>query len=479
MTRNDDAADAHLIEALPLGVALVDDELRVVRVNAAFLRRAGVAGAVGQLISDVLTGLGPELEMMLRAVLDSRQAFLDVPFTDVTRAHRRFSVSGFPAEPRGVGILLADAAAEDREVLRDREALFHAMFDHATIGILAVEWSSQGIWINPAFTRLLGYSREELARISVQEISHPEDFEADRARFEKLMQGEIDHYELTKRYLRKDGNVMWANLMVSLARDANGAPSLVIAMIEDITARRHAEEDRQHLIEQLQHAVRARDVFLAIASHELKTPLNTLQLGLETLAYRAEKAGWPTPPELTVALRQTARLGALVEDLLDVSRLVEGRLVLHHRPFDLAGAVRDVVERLRPIAEREDCELSVTAGEPVPVTADRARIEQVLSNLIGNALKFGSGKPIEVRLAADGDHASVSVSDRGIGIAAGDHERIFLPFERAVSEMGYGGLGLGLYIASQIAQAHGGQIHVESTPGEGARFTFDLPRRGD
>jgi PAS domain S-box-containing protein len=457
------------VDACPAGVAFLDRELRVVRANPAFVARAGDPG--GRHVTDVLPDLCPELEMVLRFALESGRAVNDV---ELTVHAGRVRASAFPA-PFGVGLMLGEPTAPPPA--DDRESLFHAIFDHAAIGIIALEWRGQGIWVNPAFMRILGgYTREDLARLGVPAITHPDDREIDLAHFHRLIDGEIDHYQLDKRYLRKDGSVMPARLIVSCARDAAGAPQLVIAMIEDVSARKAAEAERERLIGELERALQARDVFLAIASHELKTPLTSLRLGLQTYARRVAAEGQPPAKELDVALRQTVRLSGLVEDLLDVSRVAGGRLVLDVAPLDLAEALRDLVERLRPVAEREGCALTLAAPDELAITGDRARLEQVVGNLIANAIKFGPGRPVELTLESDDAWARLTVRDQGIGISARDQERIFLPFERAVSELDYGGLGLGLYIARHLVEAHGGRIRVESAPGRGSLFTVELAR---
>jgi signal transduction histidine kinase len=169
--------------------------------------------------------------------------------------------------------------------------------------------------------------------------------------------------------------------------------------------------------------------------------------------------------------RQTERLARLVSDLLDVSRITAGKLTLHREAVDLAEIAREMVERYAG-ASRSRIELRAV---PTLGNWDRVRLEQVATNLLANAVKYGEGKPIEVVVEPTDAGAVLVVRDRGIGIAPQDVERIFGRFERAISSTSYGGLGLGLYIAQQIAVAHGGKISVASAPGQGATFTLALP----
>jgi len=172
------------------------------------------------------------------------------------------------------------------------------------------------------------------------------------------------------------------------------------------------------------------------------------------------------------------KLADLIRDLLDVSRLAHGKLSLNPEDVDLAALTREVTAGLAPEAERAGCALEVHEAGPLVGHWDRMRLEQVLSNLLTNALKYGAGQPIRVDVRAEAEEAVLEVRDGGIGIEEEHLARIFGKFERAVSERHYGGLGLGLYITQQVVQAMGGSIQVESQPGHGATFRVRFPRRG-
>jgi signal transduction histidine kinase len=243
-----------------------------------------------------------------------------------------------------------------------------------------------------------------------------------------------------------------------------------------------ASDERLAAVLDAQRALRMRDEFRAIASHELKTPLAALSLKVTGLcrdeaAEASKEASRATPTRAERARVQVARLTGLVEELLDVSRLTAGQLRLSRERFDLSEAIGDLVARTHEQASRVGCALSLAASGPVMGRWDRLRVEQVISNLLSNAFKYGAGRPVEVAITveADGALAVVRVRDRGIGIQAADIHRIFDRFERATDERRHKGLGLGLYIARQVVSAHGGTIHVDSTSGEGSTFTVELP----
>jgi PAS domain S-box-containing protein len=256
-----------------------------------------------------------------------------------------------------------------------------------------------------------------------------------------------------------------------------------LALLEDLARRAALSVENARLYREAQDAVRLRDEFLSIASHELKTPLTPLSLKLQMLAKEARRQ--PESPfrhavedYVAVGSRQVKKLSELVNDLLDVARIAGGRLRLELEHVELGALVRDVVARYEPEAARAGSRLTLEeAPEPVMGHWDRLRLEQVITNLVDNAIKYGSGKPIHVSLDADVGRARLLVKDEGIGIAPEHLSRIFERFERAVSERHYGGLGLGLYITRTIVEALGGNIQVESTPGLGATFTVVLPRK--
>jgi signal transduction histidine kinase len=218
---------------------------------------------------------------------------------------------------------------------------------------------------------------------------------------------------------------------------------------------------------------------LSVASHELRTPLAVLKLRLDSVLRQARRLG-PGTEKLTAgvetAIRQTGRLSQLIDELLDVSRIASGHLTIEREEVDLSRVVDDVLTRLRDFIERGGCAVDLRAEPSVWGLWDRLRLEQVLVNLLTNAVKYGGAGRIEVALSATEGEARLAVSDHGPGIPAEQQARIFNRFVRAAPRE-VGGLGLGLYITREIVEAHGGRIHVESRPGEGATFVVELPRR--
>ncbi len=236
-------------------------------------------------------------------------------------------------------------------------------------------------------------------------------------------------------------------------------------------------QERRDALEQLQRAVRARDEFLSIASHELKTPLTSLRLQVQTLLRQATATDARAAGRLAIIERGTARLAELVNRLLDISRASAGSLELAREPVDLARVVRGIAQRMSEAVEASGSTLRLSVA-PVAGEWDRMRLESVIANLLENAVKYGAGRPIDVTLEDAGDAARLVVRDQGIGIAPEDHERIFERFARAAPKAVYEGMGIGLWLARAIVEAHGGTISVESRSGAGSAFTVRLPKHG-
>jgi predicted ATPase/signal transduction histidine kinase len=251
-----------------------------------------------------------------------------------------------------------------------------------------------------------------------------------------------------------------------------------LSLAQELARRAAVAIDNARLYGEMQEAVRLRDEFLSIASHELNTPIASLSLVVQGLVETHQVvSGELLARTVQIVARQTRRLKTLIGDLLDLAHIHTGQLRLRCSEVDLAGVLTDTLDRFSEDLIRARCSVEFHAPSGVVGQWDRSRLEQVVSNLLSNAIKFSPGKPIEI--TAWGDEAKgiaqLVIEDHGIGIAAESLPHIFERFARAVPSANYGGLGLGLYIVQEIVQAHGGTVTVHSMLGAGCKFTVELP----
>ncbi len=386
----------------------------------------------------------------------------------------------------------ATLQAEINERKRAEEALQYqldlnsAITDNTAEALFLLDPDGHTTYMNPAAEQMFGWHQAELLGKLLHDHIHHWHPDGERFPMEECPLGKVfrsgqplRNHEDT--FIHRDGTfvpVYCSSVPVRVDGSLTGA----VVSVNDITERKRAEEERERLYREAQEAILARDEFLSIASHELKTPLTALQLQLQMLLRSASKGGTTklTPERLVnklhLADQQTERLAALINDLLDVARIRTGRVDIRLEEVDLAHVVRDVLARFEEQIAQSGCSIRLYADQPIVACWDRSRLEQVVTNLLSNAIKYGAGKPVEIGIQGDDAQAQLVVRDHGIGIAPEHLERIFVRFERAVSANHYGGLGLGLYIVRQIVEALDGTIHVASDFGAGSTFTVTLPR---
>jgi PAS domain S-box-containing protein len=478
---------AQLLAGSADGLVAVDLELRCLFWNAAMERMAGMSAAevVGQPILELfpfLRDIGED-QHISRALSGEESSSHDRPYVvPATRRRGRFEAQYRPLRNDAGQVVGAMAVIRDiterREVeeqVRETETRFRNMADAAPVLLWMAETDGLCTFFNQTWLRFTGRTLEQEWGVGWAEGVHFEDFQRCMDTYLAAF-NERRVFEMEYRLRRADGEFRWVLDRGTPRYRPDGAFAGYIGSCVDITAHRAAEAE-------LQQAVRVRDEFLSIASHELKTPLTSLQLqveGLERLiARRAEQAFDPLRLATTVGAvtAQATRMAELVNVLLDVSRIASGRMEFELGEVDLAELARQAVERVRPSAITAGCELSLSLDGPVRGVWDQLRLEQVLVNLLSNAIKYGAGQPIHVEARADDGYARLTVTDHGIGISVADQTRLFRRFERAVSARNYGGLGLGLWICRQTVEGMGGRIDLMSTPGQGATFTVELPQR--
>jgi PAS domain S-box-containing protein len=330
---------------------------------------------------------------------------------------------------------------------------------------------------NPGAERIKQYRAEEIIGRHFS-VFYPEELRStgypDAELHTALTQGKFEEEGWR---ISKDGTRFWASVVLTPVYASGGRHAGFVKVTRDLAERREADLERARLL-QAEEAIRLRDQFLSIASHELRTPLMALQLQLESATRQFGAQDKKLAGKLERAERSVQRLSELVNALLDVTRIASGRVELHPTDADLGVIVGEVVDRMQEAAASSGCTLTSNVETGCIGKWDTLRMQQVVSNLLGNAFKYAQGAPVEVALRRSGDRVVLTVRDQGPGIAAADRERIFERFERAVDPRHFGGLGLGLYITHEIVIGHGGTIRVEDAESGGARFVIELPVKG-
>lgn len=391
---------------------------------------------------------------------------------------RHFEAQYFPLQAEtgevvAAGVLVRDVTAkrQNEQVLEETESRFRNMADASPVLLWMAGTDGLCTFFNQTWLRFTGRTLEEEWGVGWAESVHFEDFEACMNTYVRAF-SERAVFEMEYRLRRADGEYRWILDRGSPRYTPAGAFAGYIGSCIDITERRRLEAD-------LRGAVRVRDEFLSVASHELGTPLTSVRLLVDTLLRSLRKQPDQGTEQVENRLgaigEQLIRLSNLVDTLLDVSHIAEGRLILSPEPVELSSLVRRVIGRMNQVAVDAGCAVDLTAPEPVHGVWDRVRTEQVVGNLLSNAFKYGAGKPVQVAVAADEGAARVRISDQGIGIPTHKQALIFERFERAAPKNQYGGFGLGLWIARRALEEMGGAIRVRSQEGVGAEFEVELP----
>ncbi|CAB1076769.1 diguanylate cyclase/phosphodiesterase (GGDEF & EAL domains) with PAS/PAC sensor(s) [Olavius algarvensis Delta 1 endosymbiont] len=387
------------------------------------------------------------------------------------------------------------------ESLREKEARFRGYFEHSQVGMAVTSPTKGWIEVNDLLQRMLGYSLAELGSLTWADLTHPDDLEADVTQFERMLAGEIDNYALDKRFIRKDGEIVYTNLTVACIWDETGDVIYILASFQDITERQKMDNDLHERIEELdaaqsamlnmmedleeekakaQEATRAKSDFLANMSHEIRTPMNAV-IGMAHLALKTELT--PKQQDYLNKIQSSANsLLGIINDILDFSKIEAGKLDMEAVEFDLLETLDNVANVITVKAqEKENLEVLFYLDSQVPnfLVGDSLRLNQILINLGNNAVKFTEHG--EIVLSARVDQRSndkvtlqFSVRDTGIGMSVEQQAKLFQAFSQADTSTTrkYGGTGLGLTISKRLVNLMGGEIWIESEAGQGTTFHF-------
>jgi len=369
--------------------------------------------------------------------------------------------------------ITAQRDAEAR--LRESEELYRQTFQLAASGIAHVGLDGRFLQVNRSLCEILGYTEGELVGRSVKEISHPDDKDLTDAQRARVHEGELDAARFEKRYLRKNGSLVWVELAVALARDPHGHPQYEIAMFDDITERKSAEQALKDAHEELKRSNAELEQFAYVASHDLQEPLRMVSSYTQLVMRRyGDRLDGDAKEFMNYVVDGAARMKQLIEDLLAYSRV--GTKGKDFKPVAVENALERAVTNLHAAIEESGAE--ITHDALPTVNADEVQLAQLFQNLMGNALKFRGPEKARIHIKATETPSDFCffVADNGIGIEPQYFERIFMLFQRLHTKGDYPGTGIGLAICKKVVERHGGRIWVESEPGKGSSFNFTLPK---
>lgn len=478
-------------------------DYRFLETNPAFERQTGLRSAVGKSARELV----PHLEQSwFTTYAEVARTGRPVHFEDYAISMQRaFDVEAFRvggSDSHKVAVLFKDVTANKlaERSLRESEARFRqseervrGIFRQAMAGIAQVDLTGHFVEVNDRYCQIVGRSAEELCRLRMHDITEPE-HRAENARELAQMFATGVPFSIEKQYLRPDGSKVWVSNSVSVVNDSEGKPIGAVTVTIDISSRKLAEDalrdvaaERERLLvaeraarSEAERTGHIKDEFLATLSHELRTPLNAI-LGWSQLVKQRITDPQEVGRGMTVIERNARAQAQIIDDLLDMSRIISGKIRLDVQPLDIVGLVQSAIETVRPAAEAKGIELvaSLASLDGVTVTGDSNRLHQVLWNLLSNAVKFTPrGGYVGVRLERLGAQLQLEIKDSGEGIAPEFLGFVFDRFRQADASTTrrHGGLGLGLAIVKQLVELHGGSVRVLSDGlGLGSSFIVSLP----
>lgn len=485
----------------PIGLAILDLNYRFVRLNQqlAEINGRSIEDHLGRSIREIVPKVAEQVEPILDQILRTGEPILNFEVHGETTAQpgivRTWLESWFPLRNPKSEVIGINAVVQEITSRKQSEAKLHESEERLRLALVA---ANQGLYdlnvqtgdaiVSPEYAQMLGYDPETFQETNAawQERLHPDDWEAVSRNYQEYISGKRSDYRVEFRQRTRSGDWQWIlSLGKIVAWDASGQPLRMLGTHTDIRDRKTAEAEREQLLlreqaarEEAERANRIKDEFLAVLSHELRTPLNPI-LGWVTLLRSGKLDPTRTQQALATIERNAKLQTQLIDDLLDVSRILRGKLTLNAQPVDLKTVIEAAIETVRLAAEAKSIQIETVFAPIEPILGDSGRLQQVVWNLLSNAVKFTPQQGrIRVELSSTATQAQIQVTDTGKGIASDFLPQVFERFRQADSSTTrqFGGLGLGLAIARQLVELHGGTIAATS-PGEaqGATFTVHLP----
>lgn len=486
-----------IVSATPDFISLIDREYRYQIANAAYLHALNKRHdeLIGHTIGEFV-GLEP-FESRTKPRLDrcfggetihyetwlefetSGRLFLSITYAPYIQDDN--TITGVVVSARNITPL-----KQTQEELEESEERFRAVFENVVVGVTVTDPHGRILQVNRRMCDMLGYDAEDLLQCTTLTITHPDDAAVSREKLQALFRGDIQSYQIEKRYLRKDGSIFWGHLSVSPIRDRDGRAVFSNGMIVDITERKEAEaqlraahRELSEKNEQLHELNANKDKFFSIIAHDLRSPFNALLGYTELINDQFDTLSQAKLKEYLGKLQGSAeRLYALLENLLTWSRIQRGIMEYSPERIELATIAADNVALFLSNAERKQLTLANSIQSNIVVYADYAMANTVMRNLISNALKFTpTGGTVAISARQGAQHVEVTLSDTGVGMDAATIAQLFRidAQHTTIGTSGERGTGLGLLLCHDLVKKNGGEIWVESEVGKGTTFRFTLP----
>lgn len=490
LTRQREEECRVILDAVPTSIWYLDRDGRIQRVNAAAAKIMG--RSLEELIGKSLFDLFPH-DQAVKALTDNREIIasgrpkLGIVEEFTTPIGRRWlrtdKMAHFGPHGTPVGIIAVSQDITERKLaeerLRERDEQLRLTFQYAPMGIVTYDLSGRFLSANPAASAVTGYNEAELLRMTLKDITHPDDWEESADCLQRAAQGLINSYTIRKRYLRKDGTIIHIIGYNAVAHDQEGRPAMIIGQIEDLSERLKAEEEARLHRERLAHVTRLHTLgeMAAGIAHEINQPLTAIANYTQACRRRLT-AGTASPAKLLDLLvkidGQAQRAGEIIRRIRALGRKRESEYQL----TDVNAIVQEGVNLARVDTRALDCRIELALARQLPAVAvDPIQIQQVILNLIRNSLDAMETVPAGERritvttACSSSDSVEVAIADRGVGLPDAAAEQLFDPFFTTK----HSGMGVGLSISRSIITSHGGWLWFTRNADCGTTFRFTLP----
>ncbi len=363
--------------------------------------------------------------------------------------------------------------------IKENEELFRATFEQAAIGIAHVAADGSFIRLNQKFCKIVGYHEEELKKLTYMDITHPDDLRMDNHYVNQVIDGKIDSFTIEKRYLHKNGAVIWINLYSSVVRDDKGRIKYAVAMISDITMQKAIEKELIKAKDKAEESDRLKSAFLANMSHEIRTPMNGI-IGFSDMLNQPDLSNTKRQYYIEIIQNSSQQLLNVVNDVLDISKIETGQMEIRINETRVNEVIDEAFVFFKAQAKINN--LNIYPNKTLPddqstVYTDKSKLKQILNNLINNALKFTTEGHIEFGYHLKNQNLEFYVEDTGIGIKPELHDKIFERFRQGETGLtkNFRGTGLGLAICKSFTGLLGGRIWLTSVLSKGTTFYFTIP----